>query len=87
MFDLLPHDSAFDQQRLSVLKSELPYSDWVLPVYPYRSIPTTFNQSWASNIQRAIAGDIDFETFADALQDEVNLGILSEKSSEAAVNK
>jgi multiple sugar transport system substrate-binding protein len=85
LFDLLPHESEFDRQRLSVLKSELPYSDWVLPVYPYRNLSSTFNQSWGRNIQKAIAGDIDFETFANTLQDEINLAIISEQGSETEI--
>lgn len=78
MFDQLPHETAFDQQRLDVLQSELLYSDWVLPTYPYQSIVTTFNESWEHNIELARAGEIDFNIFASNLQEAVNLAILNE---------
>jgi multiple sugar transport system substrate-binding protein len=74
----LPQEMPFDRQRLEVLRSELPYSDWKLTQYPYQSISTAFNQSWAVNMELARAGKIDFDEFASNLQEEVNLAILSE---------
>jgi len=79
MFDLLPHDTESARQRLDVLRSELPYSDWILPIYPYQSITTTFIQSWLQNIQLARTGEIDFDTFASNIQEAVNLAILDEQ--------
>lgn len=79
MFDLLPQDTDFNRQRYEVLVSELPYADWVLPVYPYQSIGVTFDESWEINMARALRGEIDFETFVSNLQEAVNLAILNEQ--------
>jgi multiple sugar transport system substrate-binding protein len=79
LLPLLPQESAFDQQRFSVLTDELRYSDWVLPIYPYNSIRSTFNDSWTQNIQLAMAGEIDFDVFVSSLEDSINLAILSEQ--------
>lgn len=79
LLPLLPQESAFDQQRFAVLTDELRYSDWVLPIYPYNSIRTTFNDSWTQNIQLAMADEIDFDVFVSNLEDSINLAILSEQ--------
>jgi multiple sugar transport system substrate-binding protein len=79
MLDLLPQETAFDQQRLGVLEDELQYSDWQLPIYPYLTTGRAFNEAWMQHIQRAVAGEIDFETFASDLQETVNLAILNEQ--------
>jgi multiple sugar transport system substrate-binding protein len=79
MFDLLPKESESDKQRFEVLNGELPYSDWQMPIYPYRTTEQAFNDSWRKNIKLAVAGEIDFETFASNLQEEVNLAILNEQ--------
>lgn len=78
-FRLLPQDTLFDQQRFELLISELPYSDWQLPVYPYESIANTFNPSWERNIALALQGEIDFDVFVSNLQEEINLAILNEQ--------
>jgi multiple sugar transport system substrate-binding protein len=82
MFDLLPQDTPFDQQRFLVLEDELQYSDWQAPVYPYLTTGRAFNEAWTQHIQRAVAGEIDFETFASDLQETVNLAILNEQLSQ-----
>lgn len=79
MFDLLPRDTPTDQQRFSVLEDELQYSDWQLPIYPYFSTQPSFDDAWRQHIQRAAAGEIDFETFASDLQETVNLSILNDQ--------
>jgi multiple sugar transport system substrate-binding protein len=78
MQSLLPQKTPLDRQRFDVLQSELPYSNWRLAPHPYRSISTTFNQSWVSNLELARAGKIDFAKFASNIQEEVNLAILNE---------
>jgi multiple sugar transport system substrate-binding protein len=79
-FDLLPQDTEFDRQRLSVLQSELPYSDWILPIYPYQGIITTFSESWNRNIELARIGEVDFDIFVSNLQEAINLAILNEQT-------
>lgn len=79
MQNLLPQKTPFDRQRLAVLRSELPYSDWKLPQISYRNVLTTFNRSWVANMKLAQAGKINFDEFASNLQEEVNLAIQDEK--------
>lgn len=81
MFDLLPQDTPFNQQRFRLLQSEMRYSDWVMPIYPYQTTELTFDSTWEANIALALQGAIDFETFASNLQEEVNLAILNEQFS------
>lgn len=81
MQQFLPQTTPFDRQRLAVLKSELPYSDWTLPQGPHRGAITVFNRSWTTNMELAKAGRIGFDEFASNLQEEVNLAIQSEKRS------
>lgn len=79
MQDLLPQSTPFDRQRLAVLRSEIPYSDWKLPQINYRSAVVAFNRSWAVNMELARAGKIGFDEFSSNLQEEVNLAIQDEK--------
>jgi len=79
MFELLPQDTPFNQQRYAVLVNDLPYSNYQLPNYPYTATNDAFNFAWMQHIQRAVAGEIDFETFATDLQETVNLAILNEQ--------
>lgn len=79
MQDLLPQGTPFDRQRLAVLRSELPYSNWKLPQISYRSAIVAFNRSWAVNMELAQAGGIGFDEFVSNLQEEVNLAIQNEK--------
>lgn len=81
MQSLMPQKTPLDRQRLDVLKSELPYANWRLDPYPYRSIVTAFNQSWVANLKLAKTGKIDFAKFASNLQEEVNLAIINERNS------
>lgn len=80
MFDLLPQDTLFDQQRFNVLNEELQFSNWQLPNYPHTNTVNVFNEAWQLLIHQAVAGEIDFETFASNLQEIVNLSILSEQT-------
>lgn len=79
MQDLLPQGTPFDRQRLAVLRSELPYSNWKLSQINYRSAIVAFNRSWVVNVELARAGKIGFNEFASNLQEEVNLAIQDEK--------
>lgn len=79
MQDLLPQKTPFDRQRLAVLRSELPYSNWKLPQINYPNIIVSFNRSWLVNMELAKAGVINFDQFLSNLQEEVGLAIQDEK--------
>jgi multiple sugar transport system substrate-binding protein len=79
MFEFLPQESAFDRQRFEVLQGEFSYSDWQMPIYPYRITAEAFDASWKKNMPLALAGEIDFDIFVSNLQEEVNLAILNEQ--------
>jgi multiple sugar transport system substrate-binding protein len=74
LYPLMPRESPFQQQVQTVLQDELQYSDVLLDVNPYYK-DSVFNDSWATNLEQALRGSINFVQLVDRIEHDVNAAI------------
>jgi multiple sugar transport system substrate-binding protein len=78
-YELLPSETAFQQQTRAVLDSELPYAEQPLRFNPYLT-GSSFKQVWDKHFEQALRDDITFEQLLQNVEQELNTAIQDGKS-------
>jgi multiple sugar transport system substrate-binding protein len=84
LYPLMPQQTAFQKQVQAVLQDELKHADYVLDVNPYYE-DSVFNNSWVSNLEKALRGQSTFDQLVENIEKECNtaieVGLKAQKSS------
>jgi multiple sugar transport system substrate-binding protein len=74
MYDLMPNESEFDQQRRRVLQGELDLATPPLQFNPYIGA-TVVADTWLLYLEQALSGDMTLDELLATVEDEVNIAI------------
>jgi multiple sugar transport system substrate-binding protein len=76
MYNLIPNSTEYEQQKLRVLQAELEVMETVPPLQfnPFLG-ETTVAQSWGTQLDRALLGEITFDEALTNIEEEVNAAI------------
>ena len=74
MYNLMPNETAYQQQVQDVLSKELALSTPPLQFNPFIG-ETTFADSWNTHMDRALRDEISFQELLETVEAEVNLAI------------
>lgn len=74
MYDLMPNETAYEQQKLRVLLGELDLATSPLQFNPYLS-ETAVATTWNTQMDRALVGEITFDEALRNVESEVNAAI------------
>lgn len=74
LYGMMPKESPFQQQVQGVLAGELKNADYGLQINPYYD-DRVFGNSWKTNLEQALRGDITFEQLVENVESEVNTAI------------
>jgi multiple sugar transport system substrate-binding protein len=74
MYDLMPNETEFDQQKRRVLQSELDLETPPLQFNPYIAA-TVVADTWNLYLEQALSGDMSLEELLETVEAEVNLAI------------
>ena len=74
MYDLMPNETEFDQQKRRVLQGELDLETPPLQFNPYIAA-TVVADTWNSYLEQALTGDMTLDELLETVEAEVNLAI------------
>jgi multiple sugar transport system substrate-binding protein len=74
MYDLMPNTTEYEQQKLLVLQAELDLNTSPLQFNPFLG-ETTVADSWNTQLDRALMGEITFDEMVANVESEVNAAI------------
>jgi multiple sugar transport system substrate-binding protein len=74
MYDLMPNESEFDQQRRRVLQGELDLETPPMQFNPYIGA-TVVADTWNLYLEQALSGDMTLDELLETVEAEVNLAI------------
>jgi multiple sugar transport system substrate-binding protein len=74
MYDLMPNESEFDQQRRRVLQGELDLETPPMQFNPYMGA-TVVADTWNLYLEQALSGDMTLDGLLETVEAEVNLAI------------
>jgi multiple sugar transport system substrate-binding protein len=74
MYDLMPNETEYEQQKLRVLQGELALETSPLQFNPFLG-ETTVADSWNTHLDRSLQGEFDFDEMLTLVEEEVNAAI------------
>jgi len=74
MYDLVPNETEFDQQKRRILQGELDLETPPLQFNPYIGA-TVVADTWNLYLEQALAGDMTLEELLETVEEEVNVAI------------
>jgi len=74
MYELIPNETEYEQQKLRVLLAELELETSPLQFNPYLGEETVAT-AWNSNMDRALTGELSFDEALANVESEVNQAI------------
>jgi len=74
MYELMPNETDYEQQKLRVLQGELALETTPLQFNPFLG-ETTVADSWNTHLDRAVQGEFSFDEMLTLVEEEINTAI------------
>jgi len=72
MYQYLPQESAYDQQRYNIMMQEAELATQLIPYNPFVG-EFTFNEVWSKYMAQALNGEITFDDMLQKTEEEMNI--------------